>query len=101
MDIRKYSFSHRKISEWNKLSTYCITASSVNMFKDKVQRYLRRADWTYIKNVGPSIIQWLPCPLAIWIFALDGNLVKCLVKSRVIVGTFTFGQTNQQTSSTW
>ena len=28
LDIRKYSFSHRTVNEWNKLSTDCITASS-------------------------------------------------------------------------
>ena len=37
LDIRKY---------WNKLSTDCITASSVNMFKNKVETYLRRAGYT-------------------------------------------------------
>ena len=36
LDIRKYSFSQRTINEWNKLSTDCVTASSVNMFKKKV-----------------------------------------------------------------
>ena len=67
MDIRKYSFSHRTINEWNKLSTDCVSASSVNMFKNKVDTYLRRADYTYryIKIVGLSISQWLPCPLVI------------------------------------
>ena len=34
LDIRKYSFSQRTINEWNKLSMDCITASSVNMFKN-------------------------------------------------------------------
>ena len=43
LDIRKYSFSHRTMNEWNKLSTDCVTASSVNMFKSKVDTYLRRA----------------------------------------------------------
>ena len=33
LDIRKHSFSQRTINEWNKLSTDCVTASSVNMFK--------------------------------------------------------------------
>ena len=45
-DIRKYSFSHRKINEWNKLSTECITVSNVNMFKNRVDTYLRRAGYT-------------------------------------------------------
>ena len=46
LDIRKYPFSHRKINEWNKLSSDCVTASSVNMFKNKFDTYLRRADYT-------------------------------------------------------
>ena len=45
LDIRKYSFSHRTMNEWNKLSTDCVTASSMNMFKSKVDTYLRRAGY--------------------------------------------------------
>ena len=45
LDINKYSFSQRTINEWNKLSTDCVTASSVNMFKNKVDTYLRTADY--------------------------------------------------------
>ena len=37
-------FSQRT-NEWNKLSTDCVTASSVNMFKNKVDTYLRRAGY--------------------------------------------------------
>ena len=44
LDIRKYSFSQRTINERNKLSTD-ITASCVNMFKNKVDTYLRRAGY--------------------------------------------------------
>ena len=46
LDIRKYSFSQRTINEWNKLSTDCVTVSRVNMFKNKVDTYLWRADYT-------------------------------------------------------
>ena len=46
LDIMKYSFSQRTINEWNKLSTNCVTASSVNMFKNKVDTYLRRVGYT-------------------------------------------------------
>ena len=48
LDIKKYSFSQRTITynDWNKLSTDCVTASSVNMFKNKVDTYLRRAGYT-------------------------------------------------------
>ena len=45
LDIRKHSFSQRTINEWNKLSTDCVTASSVNKFKNKVDTYLRRAGY--------------------------------------------------------
>ena len=45
LDIRKHSFSQRTIHEWNKLSTDCVTASSVNIFKNKVDTYLRRAGY--------------------------------------------------------
>ena len=46
LDIRKYSFSQCKINEWNTLSTYCVTASSVNIFKNKIDANLRRAGYT-------------------------------------------------------
>ena len=45
LDIRKHSFSQRTINKWNKLSTDCVTTSSVNMFKNKVDTYLRRAGY--------------------------------------------------------
>ena len=35
-----------KINEWNKLSTECVTASSVNMLKTKVDTNLKRAGYT-------------------------------------------------------
>ena len=46
LDVRKYSFSQRTINVWNKLSTDCVHASSVNMFKNKIDNYLAK---------GPSI----------------------------------------------
>ena len=43
------------------------SANSVDMFKNRIDRYLIRAGYTQmIKIVGLSISQWLPCPLAIW-----------------------------------
>ena len=61
--MRKYSFSQRVINEWNKLPNDCVNTSSVNMFKNRIDRYLIHIDE---KIVGLSISQWLPCPLAIW-----------------------------------
>ena len=46
LDIRKYSLSQRTVNEWNKLSTDCITVSSVNVFKNKLDTYLKRAGYT-------------------------------------------------------
>ena len=40
LDIRKNSFSKRRANEWNTLSTDCLTSSSVNMFKNKLEPYL-------------------------------------------------------------
>ena len=46
MDVRKYSFSQRTINVWNNLSTDCVHASSVNMFKNKIDKYLVKAGYT-------------------------------------------------------
>ena len=46
LDVRKYSFSQRTINVWNKLSNYCVHASSVNMFKNKIDKYLAEAVYT-------------------------------------------------------
>ena len=46
LDMRKYSFSQRVINEWNKLLNDCVNASSVNMFKNRIDRYLIRAGYT-------------------------------------------------------
>ena len=46
LDVRKYSFSQRTINVWNNLSTEYVHASSVNMFKDKIDMYLVKAGYT-------------------------------------------------------
>ena len=46
LDVRKYLFSQRTINVWNKLSTDCAHASSVNMFKNKIDKYLVKAGYT-------------------------------------------------------
>ena len=38
----KFSFSQRTVNEWNRLSADCVGASSVNIFKNKIDIYLRR-----------------------------------------------------------
>ena len=44
LDIRK--FSQTIVNEWNILSADCVGASSVNIFKNKIDIYLRRAGYT-------------------------------------------------------
>ena len=46
LDVRKFSFSQKTINVWNKLSTECVHASSVNMFKNKIDKYLVKAGYT-------------------------------------------------------
>ena len=45
LDVRKFSFSQR-INVWNKLSTECVHASSVKMFKNRIDKYLVKAGYT-------------------------------------------------------
>ena len=51
LDVRKYSFSQRTINVWNNLSTDCVHASSVNMFKNKIYKYLVKAGYTNISSL--------------------------------------------------
>ena len=78
LDMRKYSFSQRVINEWNKLPNDYVNASSVNMFKNRIDRYLIGGLHIDEKIVGLSMSQWLPCPLAMHLELVvwDGNLVK-------------------------
>ncbi len=46
LDVRKFSFSQRTINVWNKLSTECVHASSANMFKNIIGKYLIKAGYT-------------------------------------------------------
>ena len=46
LDVRKFSFSQRSINVWNKLSTECVHASSVNVFKNRIDKYLAKVGYT-------------------------------------------------------
>ena len=48
LDLKKYSFSQRVIKDWNKLRNDRVNASSVNMFKHRIDRHLIRAGYTYM-----------------------------------------------------
>ena len=46
LTIKTQKYSQRVINEWNKLPNDCVNASSVNMFKNRIYRYLIRAGYT-------------------------------------------------------
>ena len=46
LDVRKFSFSQRSINVWNKLSSVYVHASSVNVFKNRIDKYLAKAGYT-------------------------------------------------------
>ena len=46
LDVRKFSYSQRTINVWNKLSAECVHASSVNMFKNRIDKYQVKAGYT-------------------------------------------------------
>ena len=43
LDVGKYSLSQRTINVWNKSSTDCVHASSVNVIKNGIDKYLVKA----------------------------------------------------------
>ena len=84
LDIRKYSFSQRTINEWNKLSTDHVNASSVNMFKNKVDKYVRKAGYTEINNncwpLDKTMASLSTCSLGVFSWmAISLNLAKCFL----------------------
>ena len=50
LDVRTFSFVQRTINVWNILSEECVHASSVNMFKNKLDKYLVKSGYTYNKG---------------------------------------------------
>ena len=45
LDIKKYVFSQRTINEWNRLPGEYVNATSVNMFKNKIDNYFKRSGY--------------------------------------------------------
>ena len=45
-DVRKFSFSQRTITVWNNLPAECVQASSVNMFNNRIDKYIFEAGYT-------------------------------------------------------
>ena len=51
LDIRKFSFSPITVNKWNRYSADCVGASSVNILKNKIDIYLKRAGYTEIDRL--------------------------------------------------
>jgi len=45
LDVRKFSFSQRVVQEWNKLSQDVVEATSVNQFKNRLDKFRQRYGW--------------------------------------------------------
>ena len=56
-DVRKFSFSQRTINVWHKLSAKCVHASSVNMFKNIIDKYLVKAGYTLNKGRFKGLVK--------------------------------------------
>ena len=68
-------------NEWNKLPNDCVNASSVNMFKNRIDRYLIRAGYTWENccTLDKLMASLSTCHLELVVW--DGNLVKyCLLR---------------------
>ena len=83
LDIRQYAFSQRTINEWNRLPWECVNATSVNMFKNKIDYYFKRYGYVLMWAMSiteHSVSQWIPCPVPSWvpntIGTWGGNSVK-------------------------
>ena len=50
LDVRKFTFSQRTINAWYTLSEECVHASSDNMFKNRIDKYLVKAGYTENKG---------------------------------------------------
>ena len=48
--LTKVFIFQRTINVWNTLSTDCVNSSSINMFKNMIDKYLVKAGYTY--NMG-------------------------------------------------
>ena len=42
LDIRKYSFSHRVVDEWNKLPSVVVESESIDVFKSRLDSYMKQ-----------------------------------------------------------
>ena len=77
LDMRKYSFSQRVINEWNKLPNDCVNASSVNMFKNKID--ISDKGRLHIDEKIVGLFDKPMASLSTWhleLVAWDGNLVQ-------------------------
>ena len=85
LDVRKFSFSQRTINVWNKISAECVHASSVNMFKNRIDKYLVNAGYllTYISPW--LLLEHRPCTTSLQRLLSWAILSSCFQLSPVCV----------------
>ena len=87
LDKRILSFSQRTITDQNNLSHDCVNASSVNMFKNKIDNYLARAGYTQVEHLNVLEIILIRIKLFIHIFIF---YLFIIITNGVIVGHFMY-----------
>ena len=50
--LKKDAFSQRTINGWNRLPGECINATSVNMFKNKINNYFKIGTWGHNSDLA-------------------------------------------------
>jgi len=43
-DLRKYYFVNRIVAQWNSLPDNCVSSTSINMFKNRLEKFLHDQD---------------------------------------------------------
>ena len=109
LDIR--TFSQRTVNEWNRLSADCIDASSVNIFKHKIDIYLRQAGLSQILfglicahpcfltflNMSYSFIfkKWFKCLWSLLDITCSSNKLRSIAATeRVLISVFNYSYTH-------
>ena len=88
LDIRKYSFSQRTINEWNKLSADCITASSVNIFKNRVDTSQEGGLYVdeHCSTLDKPMASLSTCHLGLWLgWQILLNYIQLNIKTRAAI----------------
>ena len=108
LDIRKHSFSQKTINEWNKLSTDCLTASSIclktrltHISGGQITHRLKMLDSRqangFLVHLPPGPLPWMVILLKHLVGVLYNGVQWCM--HHIIIKSYTFKFSNVQTSA--